>query len=467
MADIDRARAVLPPVDPDVFACYLGGLVRQVQDDSEADPIGILASLVCAAGVYLGPGPHVRAGDDRHPLLVWPLVIGRTNGGRKGASWATARRLLVAADAEFMTSNVRSGLTSGEGLAAMFTEPDPEPTPGPTTSQAEIPGLSTQATPTEQDRTTVTKPTGGRRPARHETGQARHDTAGRLPAGDRRLVVFEPEWAGVIAKMKREGNSLSATLRQAWEGGDLSTLTVTARIAPESHIGLLAHITPGEFKAKVSSSDLAGGTYNRFLPVAVSQARLLPGGTGIDPATVDRIGTQLRERLRAARRAGAVGFTPDGLVAWRHLYYEFGITQGETEAVEQFISRAAPYCLRLAALHAVLDGQTDMTAGHLAAAAALVRYSIASARAVFHGGEPARLVAFIAEAGPIGRTRTEITTGLFKNKPPADLAAVLDALVTSGRVAVTVRPRADGKTSGRQAQVFTVTDPAKVSNFRS
>ncbi|HYS34732.1 MAG TPA: hypothetical protein VEO01_03710, partial [Pseudonocardiaceae bacterium] len=154
MADIDRARAALPPVDPDVFACYLGGLVRQVQADSEADPIGILASLVCAAGVYLGPGPHVRTGDDRHPLLVWPLVIGRTNGGRKGASWATARRLLVAADAEFMTSNVRSGLTSGEGLAAMFTEP--EPTPSPATSQAETSGLSTQSTPTEQVRGGVT-----------------------------------------------------------------------------------------------------------------------------------------------------------------------------------------------------------------------------------------------------------------------------------------------------------------------
>ena len=91
-----------------------------------------------------------------------------------------------------------------------------------------------------------------------------------LPEGDCRLVAYEPEWASVMARMKREGNTLSATLRAAWEGGNLSTLNVDARVARRAHIGILPHITPKEFNAKVSASDMAGGTYNRFLPVAVS-----------------------------------------------------------------------------------------------------------------------------------------------------------------------------------------------------
>jgi hypothetical protein len=56
-----------------------------------------MSALIAAAGVRLGPGPHVQAGDDRHPLLVWPLIVGRTSAGRKGASWATACRLALTA----------------------------------------------------------------------------------------------------------------------------------------------------------------------------------------------------------------------------------------------------------------------------------------------------------------------------------------------------------------------------------
>lgn len=444
VAEIDRARADLPALDPDVFACYLGTLVRQVQADTEADPVGVLASLACAAGVYLGPGPHVPAGDDRHPLLVWPLVIGRTSAGRKGASWSTARRLLVAADSEFMTGNVRSGLTSGEGLAAMFAEPDEQPDPGPTATTDTTPG-GKQAT--EGGGSGTGDPV--RKPARPSGG---------LPAGDRRLLVFEPEWAAVMARMRREGNSLSATLRAAWEGGDLSTLNVSARIAPTSHIGLLAHITPGEFRAKVSHSDMAGGTYNRFLPVVVARSKFLPLAQGADPALVDLIGAQLRERLRAARRTGMLAVTGDGARLWRRLYVEFSTDPGEEDGspVEQFVSRAAPNCLRIAGLYAALDGADGVHSRHLAAAAALVRYSIDSARSVFTDNAAlTRLAAWIADAGPIGRTREEIRSIYFgRNKTAAEIRPLLDTLLAAGQIAATNRPRADGK-PGKGAEVFT------------
>jgi hypothetical protein len=52
---------------------------------TEADPIGILVSLISVAGVHLGRASHVRAGDDPHPLLVWPLPHRRrAEGGRVG-----------------------------------------------------------------------------------------------------------------------------------------------------------------------------------------------------------------------------------------------------------------------------------------------------------------------------------------------------------------------------------------------
>ncbi|MFF4592447.1 DUF3987 domain-containing protein [Amycolatopsis sp. NPDC001319] len=421
VSEINRSRAALPAIDPAVFDCYLGGLVESVADYTEGDPVNVLASLLCVAGVHLGQGPHVRAGDDLHPLLVWPLVIGRTNSGRKGAGWSSAKRLAIAAAPDFMVTNLRSGLTSGEGLAQMFTDD-----------------------PTESSEDDDPAARGKRR------------AGGRLPPGDRRLVVFEAEWAGVMERMKRDGNSLSATLRAAWEGGDLSTLAVTARVAPESHVGILGHITPDEFRAKVSASDLAGGTYNRFLPVMVSRTRFLPGGQGAPDTLVKGIGAQLAERLEQGGKLGAIGFTTAGNELWRRLYVEFGTDTGDAPAVEQFISRAAPYCLRIAAIHTALDGATAIDTRHLVSAAALVRYSIASARTALSNDQAAaKLLAWIAEAGATGRTRDDIRVGFcHKHKGATEEARRnLATLIEAGRVIVDKRPSASGK--GRATEVVT------------
>ncbi|QWF80463.1 DUF3987 domain-containing protein [Amycolatopsis sp. CA-230715] len=413
-AEVARARAELPTLDSAVFDCYLGGLVSHVAPTSEADPVAVLASLLCAAGVALGQGPHVRAGDDPHPLLVWPLIVGRTSAGRKGTSWSTARRLIAAADADFHQDNIKSGLSSGEGLAERFAIKD-------------------------------------------------EDEADTQGPRDLRLMVMESEWAGVMAKMKREGNSLSAILRAAWEGGDLSTLTVAARVAPSSHVGILAHITPQEFRDKVSASDLAGGTYNRFLPLAVARSKFLPFSQGAPADLVDQLGTEFAARLHTGANLGQLDYTEDAVTLWRDLYIEFSTDHGDVAAVEQFISRAVPNCLRIAAIHAALDGDTRIGTTHLTAAAALVRYSIASARAIFTDtATPARLAAWIAEAGENGRTRTDITRQFFKGRPPAkpELDALLEQLTAADTGGVETRslPRADGR-PGKGTTVYTARAP--------
>ncbi|EHR53357.1 hypothetical protein SacmaDRAFT_5192 [Saccharomonospora marina XMU15] len=414
--EVARARGALPPLDAAAFDCYLGRVVEAVAEFTEGDPVNVLASLICVTGVHLGQKPHVRAGDDVHPLLVWPLIIGRTGSGRKGAGWSSAKRIALAAGPDFMSTNVRSGLTSGEGLAAMFAD--------------------------DQD-------------ADDNGEKAGRRTGGRLPAGDRRLLVFEAEWAAVMARMKREGNSLSATLRGAWEGGDLSTLAVSARIAPSSHVGIVAHITPEEFRAKVSASDLAGGTYNRFLPIMVARARFLPGGQGAPLAIINGLGAELAERLEHGGELGALGFTTAGDELWRRLYVEFGTDSGDSGPVEQFVSRAAPYCLRIAGIHAALDGNSAIDAGHLIAAAALVRYAIDSARAAFNqSAETAKLAAWIAAAGAEGRTREQVRSDFYgRNKKADEVNALLDTLARAGRITATKRPPASGR--GRPTEVYT------------
>ncbi|NKQ54409.1 DUF3987 domain-containing protein [Amycolatopsis sp. K13G38] len=421
ITQVAQARAELPTLDETALDCYLGHLVSKLDATTEADPVAVLASLLCAAGVHLGQGPHVRAGDDPHPLLVWPLIVGRTSSGRKGTSWSTARRLLDAADTEFNRANIKSGLSSGEGLAERFAIKEDED------------------------------------PA---------DAEGR----DLRLMVMEAEWGGVMAKMRREGNSLSAILRSAWEGGDLSTLTVTARVAPNSHVGILAHITPQEFRAKVSDSDLAGGTYNRFLPLAVARSKFLPFSQGADPDVLRQLGGELADRLAAGAKLGTLGFTGEAAELWRALYIRFSTDTNERPQVEQFISRAVPNCLRIAAIHAALDGEPVIHPAHLHAAAALVRYSIDTARAIFTDTQtPARLVAWIAEAGPGGRTKKEITTGFFGGHTKAQqINAMLAQLADARLINRATRPRADGK-PGRGTEIYTARAPdgANTANLRT
>ena len=421
-AQVDQARAWLPPVDPTVFDCYLGTLATAVDPYTEADPIGVLVSLLSSCGVHIGPEAHLPLGMERHPLTVWPLLIGHTGSGKKGTAWNAAKSLLTAADPEFVAANVHSGLSSGEGLAAVFATDD---------------------------------------------GSKGGKAARLLPDGDLRLLAYEPEWAATMARMKREGNTLSATLRAAWEGGNLSTLNVDARVARRGHVGIVAHITPGEFRAKVSASDMAGGTYNRFLPIAVGQSKFLHLPTTPAPELLADLGTTLAARLHQAGDVTAVAFAPGTENLWAALYLEFagGPTGPGAEQLSEFTSRAAPYCLRVAALYAALDGSHLIQPGHLAAAAALIRYSLASAAAVLRPGDHlARLAAWIAEAGEQGRTRKEITTDYFKNRPPKDADDLLTQLTNTGDVTVTQRERPGG---GRRPTIYTAADPAKFANFRT
>ncbi|GAA3890023.1 hypothetical protein GCM10022243_63620 [Saccharothrix violaceirubra] len=415
-AQVARARTWLPTVDPAVFGCYLGHLAQRIDPYTEGDPTGVLASLVCAAGVHFGPGPHLELGfGERHPLLVWPILIGSTGIGRKGTATNAAFTLFGAADPYFVANNKHTGLSSGEGLAAAFAVD-----PGDTDGNA-----------------------AGGKPRL-------------LPEGDCRLLAEEQEWAAVMARMKREGNTLGALLRQAWEGGNLSTLNVNARMASRSHLGIIAHITPKEFRGKLSAGDLAGGTYNRFLPVAVAQSKESPPPP--DPELVGHLAASLAARLDHAGRLDTLTFTDDAQLHRRRLQIEFNGHLGGDGPVEEFISRAAANCVRIAAIYAALDRTPLITPEHLEAAAALVRYSIASANAVLGTDRDERdLAAFIAAAGPDGCTKTLITKRFCKDdKTTARFRAALEHLVDAGDVTVVERPRADGR-PGRGSQVYVTT----------
>jgi hypothetical protein len=73
----------VPVADLAMFTGTLGAITEAAAPSTEADPAGIYGSLMAGTGALIGRGPYVQVGNVRHPLLIWPLLLGRTGAGRK------------------------------------------------------------------------------------------------------------------------------------------------------------------------------------------------------------------------------------------------------------------------------------------------------------------------------------------------------------------------------------------------
>lgn len=70
----------------------------------------------------------------------------------------------------------------------------------------------------------------------------------------------------VLRVLRQETNTLSAIIRQAWDGGPLRTLTKNSPAkATNAHISIIGHITKNELCRYLSETEAGNGFGNRFL----------------------------------------------------------------------------------------------------------------------------------------------------------------------------------------------------------
>lgn len=390
-ADPSPAGRPWPTIAGPAFHGLPGRIVRAVEPHTEADPAAMLFTLYAAAGAMIGGRPHMLTGGVEHGARIWPLIIGRTAGGMKGTSWSEIRRVLRAADEPFFYDKIMGGLSSAEGLIYQVRDSVGEP---------------------DDDYFDEGVP-------------------------DKRLLVVETEFASVLAQGKREGNTLLPIVRQAWDGGTLRTMTLRPKVASDPHIGLIGHITPTELRKKLSESERAGGTMNRFLPVLSKRSKLLPDGGDLAEATVKGLGAELHQVIERAAKVGRMTRTPDAVHYWRDLYKRLAADHAGDGAVAQVVARAAPQVLRLSVTAALLDGEHRIGLPHLHAAEAMWSYAEDSAWYVFGNtsGNPDldRLKAFVDAAGEAGTSRTAITAECFgRNRKKAQIDALWADLLALG-----------------------------------
>jgi hypothetical protein len=363
-----------------------GRIVRTLGPHTEADPAAMLFTVFASAGAMIGRGPHMLAGGVEHGARIWPLIVGRTAGGMKGTSASEVLRVLRAAGGgQFGSEKIVNGLSSAEGLIQCVRD-----------------GVGTHP----------------------------DDRGFDEGVPDKRLLVVESEFAAVLAQGKREGNTLLPVLRQAWDGGALRTLTVQPRLATDPHIVIVGHITPTELRAKLSESERAAGTMNRFLPVLSRRSKLLPDGGGLTEPELKALGAELAAAVEAASATGRMARTAEADRYWQELYPRLAADHAGDGPVAQVVARAVPQVLRLSVLAALLDGQQQIGLPHLKAAEAMWSYAEDSAWYLFAGGtgnpDLDRLKTFVDHARAEGVSRRAISTECFGGHRTKDQ---LDALV--------------------------------------
>jgi hypothetical protein len=199
---------------------------------------------------------------------------------------------------------------------------------------------------------------------------------------DKRLLVHEAEVAGALRVMSREGSTLSAVMRAAWDTGDLRSLTKNSPArATGAHISIVGHVTRDEVKKELTKTDMANGFANRFLWTAVRRSKVLPEGGHLDPRELEEFVARFREVLEIARRFESVERDAEARALWAENYLE--LSEGQPGLLGAVISRAEAQVTRLSLLYALLERRGVVTGRDLEAALALWRYCERSAQYIF------------------------------------------------------------------------------------
>jgi hypothetical protein len=416
----DEAEPNRWPDDPDPAAYHgLGGeFVRALEPHTEASPVALLFQFLIGFGNLIGRSAHFRVEADKHYTNEFVVLVGSTSKARKGTSESWVRYLLGPCDPEW-GKDKPSGLSSGEGLIWAVRDPIWKQEPIRKKHQIE-----------------------GYRDLQVDKG-----------IGDKRLHVIESEFASVLKMLEREGNTLSAVVRQAWDTGDLRSLVKnSAAKASGAHISIVGHITSDEALRYLSATEQGNGFGNRFLWVCVRRSKFLPEGGDLEAC--GRALAPLIEKLKAAvefgRKAGELKRDAEAREYWREIYRD--LSSGKPGLLGAMTSRAEAHTARLSNFYALLDRSLEIRGRHLEAGVSLWAYAEASCRYIFGDatGDPdADVILRTLRQTPQGMTRTKINDLFAGHSPSAVIGRALSSLFALGLVR-----REQQQTEGRSAELW-------------
>ncbi len=390
--------------------------MRTAEAYSEADPAALLVSFLVEFASAVGSGPHCMVGATRHPARLSAVIVGPTSKAWKGDSEKPSRIVIRRADPSW-EARVQQGLSSGEGVISAVRDPVMRLDP--------------------------------------KSGKVVVADEGVI---DKRLLAPSPEFARVLRVMGREGNTLSAVLREAWDDGDLRVMTRNPTVATGVHVCVLGHITVEELRRELQDTEAASGFANRHLWVAARRARLLPDPRPFEGEVVVALSAKVGRALAFARGVGAVRRDQEAAELWAALYPD--LSRDRPGLAGAVLGRHEAQAVRLSLDYALLDRSRVVKVEHLEAAVAVLDYVAASATYIFGDALGDAIADRILEALRDGDelSRTQIFSDLFgRHTAQARIESALHLLAALGLAHCETRA-----TRGRPTELWIAgSDPAQ------
>lgn len=395
-----------PTLTPEALHGLAGAVVQKIEPHTETHPAAVLMQLLVGLGNLIGRNPFFVIERDRHHCNLFAVIVGKSAKARKGTSWGHARNILRETDPDWTNERIMGGLASGEGLIYELRDPEGEVS----------------------------------------------------PAKDKRLFLHESEFGGVLKVLQRDGNTLSAIIRNAWDTGTLRNLANSNRgkkgeslRASDCHISIVGHITRDELGRLLSANDSANGFANRFLWAFSERTKQLPDGGAIEGVDFSSEIRGLQAAVRAARQRSEMKRTPEAGAYWREIYP--ALSDDRPGRWGDITSRAEAQTVRLSLLFALLDQADYIGIEHMRAAKALWDYCCDSARWAFAEGiystDARRILAFLKKEPA---TLAEISKRVFQKNASKER---IQAGITEIRHLLAERTR---DTAGRKATVYSLLD---------
>jgi len=412
-----------PQLDDRAFYGLVGDVVRVLEPHTEADPAALLLQFLALFGNAIGRRAHFLVEATEHFTNIFVVLVGTSSKGRKGSSFSQVERLFQTVFPDWYGARIhRGGLSSGEGV--IWAVRNPVEKAERVSKRGEKP----------QYEVTIVDP----------------------GISDKRLLIFEPEFATVLRVVEREGNTLSSIIRESWDSGVLASLTKNSPAkATGAHISVIGHVTKDELLRYLTTTEAASGFANRFLFICARRSKFLPEGSVVPTERIAPMKLRLAEVSSAAAEIELLQRDERARSIWHEVYP--ALSAGQPGLLGCVTARAEAQVLRLSTLYALLDGSAIIREQHLLAALAVWEYAEASARFIFGDalGDPvADQILRVLRESSSGLTRTEIS-GLFgRHRPAADIERALRALSELGFIRCRLQ-----QTEGRSAEVWVCTEP--------
>jgi hypothetical protein len=411
---------IWPKLAPEALHGLAGKVVRLFDPHTEADPVALLLQFLVYVGNVLDRGPYYLVESTQHYTNLFVVLAGYTSKSRKGTGGDRIRALMrsVKLSEWWVKECIQSGLSSGEGLIWAIRDP-----------------ISKK----DRDGNDVITDEG---------------------IADKRLLLDEREFFQALAVMKREGNTASPLVRNAWDGLPLGSLTKNSPArCKKPMISIIGHITEEELRRTLDLVSIANGYANRFLFAMVRRSKFLPRGGKLQQSAINALGEEIGEHiikwfdqwLVPSGDEKQIELDEEAGALWDREYRN--LSEGLPGLLGAITGRAEAQTIRLALIYAVLDGSGEIKLAHLKAALAVWRYCEDSARYIFGDsiGDPFtdELLAALRSSGGMGRT--QINDYFKRNHSRDKIDAALATLLRAGKVRSEKRSRG---TAGRPEEFW-------------